>query len=419
MTGVIEANSPYSTSFLIKTDKYGNIQWIRDSIAGKIMEVPGGYAFSGNPGIIRTDQLGNFLWSKIYYDDVNDFEVTSDGGFIISGATNSNASGGPGDRDILLIKVDSNGTIQWSKAFGDPNSIETSYGVCQTPDGGYALIGGTTYLNNNNGDLLVIKTDALGNSSWIKIYPGQPTSATFGSQIISTFGVPGYVIIGYTQGFDSPLNGARAFALRLDFSGGIIWRKIYGNMAMPFTGEWLSLVEQTLDGGFIFSGTSGSLGNGNCDAWLIKTDPSGNSGCYEIPASPTPQTLGFISGPGGALDLNVTTGQGNPPPIISGNWSPPVTTLCYSGPLVTGLDPIESKREFNPYPNPSTGKFNLEMKGEIREIQVMDLAGKIDYQQNDPGSKKMTFDLSGFSEGIYLLQINTASGPVFRKIILE
>ncbi len=64
--------------------------------------------------------MGNKVWEKTIGDSGNDYGVTikptSDGGFIITGWTDSY---GRGD-DVLLLKIDANGNKQWSQAFGGP-----------------------------------------------------------------------------------------------------------------------------------------------------------------------------------------------------------------------------------------------------------------------------------------------------------
>src|SRR5207245_496559 len=67
-------------------------------------------------------------------------EVTTDGGYIVVGWTQSFGAGG---WDIYLVKTSATGTIQWTKTYGGP-SEEVDCFVHQTTDGGYIITARTT-----------------------------------------------------------------------------------------------------------------------------------------------------------------------------------------------------------------------------------------------------------------------------------
>ena len=60
-------------------------------------------------------------------------QQTTDDGYIITGEM---------DRDVWLLKTNSNGDSLWSKTFGG-NTIDKGYSVQQTTDGGYIITGYT------------------------------------------------------------------------------------------------------------------------------------------------------------------------------------------------------------------------------------------------------------------------------------
>ncbi|MBN8676911.1 MAG: HYR domain-containing protein [Chitinophagales bacterium] len=123
---------------------------------------------------------GQALWSKVYYRMGNNIrgriEKINDGGFLLTPYDNSNSASG----DALLAKIDGNGNLIWSYNYGGPNSDRLLKAV-QTADGGFIAVGDIKS-NNNNTDLLIIKTDANG-----LIQGGCPRS---GGILVADFNTP-------------------------------------------------------------------------------------------------------------------------------------------------------------------------------------------------------------------------------------
>jgi TolB-like protein len=230
--------------------------------------------------LIKTDANGNVSWAKTYggIDDDVAYSVqqTSDGGYIVAGWTTSFGAGG---EDILLIKTDANGNIIWAKTYGGTsNDIVLVSSVQQTSDGGYIVAGLTWSFSASWPDILLIKTDANGNVQWAKTYGGTGDDWAYSVQQTSD---GGYIVAGWTgiwPNYDILL-------IKTDAFGNVQWAKTYGGTGSD---EALS-VQQTSDGGYIVAGWTASFGAGGRDLFLIKTDANGDIGSCEIvqDASPT------------------------------------------------------------------------------------------------------------------------------------
>lgn len=174
--------------YVVKTDAAGNLEWTgvykhEDSgndVALAIEEIAGGgYIIGGTTQssvwdamLVRTDALGNELWKRTYggsfADECNDLRVTSDGGFVLTGAA---VSPGNGDTDLLLVRTDADGNVLWELVTGGPDgTMAEDSGNCvrELPDGGFAVAGMTSAASAGSWDVYVVRTTAAGNVLWTK-----------------------------------------------------------------------------------------------------------------------------------------------------------------------------------------------------------------------------------------------------------
>jgi hypothetical protein len=188
---------------------------------------------------------------------------TSDGGYVITGGTESFGAGG---EDVYVVKLDANGNLQWTKTIGGPES-EEGVSLIQTSDGGYAIAGLTQSFGAGEDDVYVVKLDANGNLQWTKTIGGKKEDGGF-SLIQTSDG--GYAIAGYTFSFGA--GEADVYVVKLDANGKLQWTKTIGG---PGNEIGFSLI-QTSDGGYVLAGTTESFGVGGSDVYIVKLDANGN-----------------------------------------------------------------------------------------------------------------------------------------------
>jgi len=228
-----------------------------------VVSVTGTFENHRKSVIIQPSEEWSNTYGGPYYDYGNSVQQTKDGGFIVTGYTESY---GAGQGDLFLIKTDSNGIEKWNKTYGGSDTDEGWY-VIETSDGGYIITGYTESYGAGQKDLWIIKTDKKGDKEWDKTFGGVDDDWGWSVKQISD---GGYIISGWTCSLGPP--GENVYLIRTDSEGTSLWT----NTFMGGSNEHGYFVEQTTDGGFIISGETFEYGAGNSDVWIIKTDSNGN-----------------------------------------------------------------------------------------------------------------------------------------------
>jgi regulation of enolase protein 1 (concanavalin A-like superfamily) len=321
--------------WLIYTDSQGDSIWTKtfggvsyDRGNSVQQTTDGGYIITGETQsfgngqsdvyLIKTDNNGDTLWTKTFggleQDEGRSVQQTNDGGYIIAGNTMSN---------VYLIKTDNNGDTLWTKTFGGGLEQDEGRSVQQTNDGGYIICGSRLVNINNICDVYLIKTDNNGDSIWTKTFGGVENDEGYSVQQTND---GGYVITGETESFGIGNGESDVWLIKTDGNGTEQWNQTFGGVDHD---EGKS-VQQTTDGGYIITGYTNSFGNGESDVWLVKTDSQGDSiwtktfgGNEQDGGSSVQQTIdggyviiGYTDDPfvnGGVEDLFVikTDGNGN------------------------------------------------------------------------------------------------------------
>ena len=293
-------SSGLSDLWLIKFDSLGNIE------AGWPKKLPGGN-YEYGLSVDQTDDDGDGL---------------QDDGYIVTGAR---WTGSAGNADVWVIKFNSDGTINWNKIIGG-GQREYGFSVEQSDDDGdglqddgYIVVGFTESYGAGGSDLWLIKLFSDGSIDWNKTIGGSEDDG--GATVVQTSD-RGYVVAGYTQSFGAAV--ADAWIIKLNNSGTVEWNNMTGEANWDDYGS----VAQTSDGGYIaFGELEGDMlltkldSTGNmedCTEFIspvVTEDDTHNPNISDVSSTPTTP-----SPTPGSPSITVT--------IVSPD--PTVTTICES-----------------------------------------------------------------------------------------
>ena len=460
IVGNITRSSGYADIYLIKTDNYGDTLWTKtfgrigdntegfsvDQLSDSGFIITGFAHAAGNfdLALIRTDNNGDTLWTKLYIGFRNEtgysVHQTFDGGFIIAGKTNSY---GAGEEDFYLVKTDANGDSVWTRTFG---GISFDEGQCmiQTTDSGYIVAGSTYSFGVGANDIYLVKTDASGDTLWTKAIGDSANN--YVSSIKQTFD-GGFIITGISLGTVS-----NSYLMKTDSMGNISWSKTF-NRIQPVSvvqtsdsnfvlvgnankyilivktnsigdtlwtkaigdssyGAIAQFMSQTSDGGFVITGKKNIFDSLYYDVYLLKTDSNGFGSCdenfYPITISSSQFQVTFpptIVGSGGLVfpygwDLNIIHG------------------LTYVTPLCTSVDIIEVNPEnkFILFPNPTEGNFTIKLNAEIKNAraEIYNMLGEMVYSTTL--NEQQTIN-NKFPSGIYFVKVTDSEKQFIEKLI--
>jgi len=218
--------------------------------------------------LLKTDSVGTLEWERTYsntvmYDEAKGVLQTSDGGYIVVGGTV-----GPDLMQVYVIRTNSLGDTLWTKIHGYFGQDE-GFSVVQTPDGGFVIAGECMYVHGQRGvDLYLLKLDANGNFIWERFIGGHLYD---GGRSIQMTNDGGFIVVGTTQ----LVYNQYIYLVKTFCDGNVDWTRIYGGGGGGEDEGWQ--VKQTTDGGYIIAGTTEAPHWGSTFSCLIKTDPFGTT----------------------------------------------------------------------------------------------------------------------------------------------
>ncbi|WP_264521089.1 T9SS type A sorting domain-containing protein [Flavobacterium sp. N1994] len=439
--------------WIVKVNNVGAIEW-QKAIGGTNMDevnsiwqtTDGGYIATGysssnngditlNQGyedlfVARLSATGSLLWMKTYggsgWDEGTGIQQCTDGGFIVCGTTtssNGNVSFNHGSDDFWLLKLNTDGNIQWEKTYGGTNS-DNAFSLVQTKDGGYAITGYTYSMNgdvtgNLNCAFWIVKTNGAGTLQWQKAVGSY---SSISSYCIKQTIDDGFIIAGDSSGVGGAVTVSYGnddyWVVKLSAAGTLQWQKSLGGTYRDIAYG----IDQTSDGGYIVSGRSEStdydvLGNhGYDDYWIVKLNPTG--------AILWQKSLGGTSNDEGR-EIHQTLDGGF---IIAGRTSTAtgdVTSVNGGGDfwiVKLNPDPLNTinfeKRNLTVYPNPTSSHIQLQLPEEVEiiKISVTDVLGKKVLEQF---GNMTNLNIDSLSSGTYIIQVFSSETTYHCKFIKE
>ncbi len=399
--------------YIIKTDGLGNSVWTKtygglgdDQTTALKKTYDNGYIIGGltssfdlpdyNAYCIKINQNGDTLWTRNYggnnYDDCTAILQTIDHGFALLGNTTSYGSA---SSSIYLIRINELGDTLWTKTYQKKISNLGS-NIIQTNDGGF-LITGTTSITfvSNTKDIFLIKTNISGDTLWTKVIGGSGDDWGFSALELSDGSI---MISGVTNSYGA--GGYDIFMCKLQSYGEEIWMKTYGGV----NDEWGQITQQTNDLGYIITGSTNSFGNGNEDVYIIKTDMVGDT-LWTRTFGGTGVDWGSCAqqtSDNGYIITGKTSSFGNADDIylIKTNESGNVAGINdYS---------LPKDNRITIYPNPfsTSTQISFDKTYQTLDLSLIDLQGKIIQQKSYHDCNKITLDRAGIATGFYFLRVN-------------
>lgn len=427
-------NENYASFYLVKTDVNGKVEWTTqygnnngpDNATDVEQTSDGGYLVLGttdNYGAGGTDMMlvkfngsGEFQWRKTYGSQNNDggsaMVETLDGGFALVGQTVPSSGIG---KAIYLVKVNSDGTEQWSNTYGGSSGADAS-DIIQLSDGSFLMAGFITI--NNDFQVYVVKTSSSGNLTWEKNYGGAEFDYSFSIQELSD---GNFIVAGYTA---SKGAGARdGYLIKLSSDGNIIWDKAYGS---ELSDEFKSVIE-TGDGNIIAVGTSITRVTSTdqfTDAFMVKTDSDGNQLWSHLFGENLDDSFSSIenTNDGGYIIIGSSASYSKSSDIFLVKTGESGIVSSVDNPQNSDL-PNRIKLSQN-YPNPfnpsTTINFSIATTQHIK-LKIYDMLGReiktlLDEQKN-PGEYKVAFNAEGLNSGVYFYQLISPVNIVTKKML--
>jgi len=430
--------------------------------------------------IVKLDKDGRLQWQRTfggrYADLLRALEVTSDGGYLLAGYSNSpsqsqsqmksdkNQDNWGAGGDYWILKLDQDGNIEWQNTLGGDKD-EQLFSAVQLKDGNY-LIGGSSasgpsgnksQTNRKGSDIWLLKLDTAGNVLWQQTY--DIGNGDFLASIVENDDAT--VLLGaYAKAESQSQDDTGDYvAIKIDAKGDELWRKSVGSDGEDI----LKKAIETRDGGYVLAGTSNpeklAVGSGS-----RKSNAKGKSGKGDVTvgndgnvagadklqnemdsavADARTQANDFIKDQTDGLGLNKEQDLGGLK--VGGQLAPGGALEPKSG-TATGPKPgakqsrdkkanygdhdfwvvklkdkdkkVKEKKTIEAFPNPVVEYTNVIVGFDFTKgsLSVYDLGGH-QLQTFPITERTVPVNLAAYPEGIYIISVVTNKGEGSLKVI--
>jgi hypothetical protein len=218
--------------------------------------------------------LHSLLLCQTYFNKTYDYQnqqegstsvlQTTDGGYLTAGQVITTTY-----RGLYFVKTNAVGDTLWTKLY-EKNSFAYYSGnsIIGNATGGYALGCSIVNIATSDANALLVKLDANGDTIFTKQF-ATPFWEAFNFCIQNPDGT--YILAGGSKAFSGGGN-ENMWLVKTDSTGNLLWQKNYGG-----SGEESALsVSKTTDNGYILAGNTNSYGAGSYDMYIVKVDSAGN-----------------------------------------------------------------------------------------------------------------------------------------------
>ena len=354
--------------------------------------------------IVDIDSNANIISTKRYnsqYLGASGFLENSNNEFYLAAALNYT---GP-----ALIKCDSTGHVIWNKTYAIPNGSGGGL-INRTYDNGFIICS----LLSNVGPSVerkaqLIKLDSSGTVQWTKIYTDSLSNIEFVT--LRTVGTNGYILSGSSDPFSTVASDA--FLIKTDLAGNVLWSYKYGGP----DSEYSNGLVLASDSGFIFGGSTNGIPNSSyTTGYLAKTDSLGHIGCFEDTFSIHVETDTSTIVVGSA-SISIGSITFTPATIALPTETSDVGHMVCTS---TNVSSIENRLFVDFFPNPVRQSAKLEIKNSNAsscQLKIFNSLGS-NISTRKITESQTEIDCSYLPNGIYFYQLSSSENNATGKFVV-